>query len=224
MKKLVFIFSLFIATLMIATACDSLPFVALNSATDTPTRTPRPTFTPRASATDTPAESQTPVETAVETAVDTEVPPASDTPEVQEPDTPTKKPAATRKPTSEPATPQPTTPQFAVHSDFGGANFCQQDGIYEIVIYIKKDGGAPRPFADGLFYGVFSGGQLLKDGAGHDLIGTTDVGSISYGSNCKASYDRLHPNQSNGKLDVSDVVRRGTTRYGSPVHPFTLQT
>jgi hypothetical protein len=206
LKKLLLIATLVVAMELLATACDSLPIAALNSATATPSRTPRPTFTPRPAATETATNTDTPE--ATETAVQTE------TAVVQEPDTPTPRPIAkaTRKPAPPPATPQPTTPTFAVHPDFGQAQFCQQDGIYEIMIYIKMDGSAgKRPFAGGLYYGVFSGGQLLKDGAGKDLIGTTDpIGSISFGSNCNASYDRLHPNQSNGKLDVIDVVNRGT--------------
>lgn len=192
---------------MLATGCDSLPIAALNSATATPSRTPRPTFTPR------PAETETATDTDTPEATETAAP--AETAAVQEPDTPTPRPLvkATRKPAPPPATQQPAAPLFPVHPDFGAAKFCQQDGIYEVMIYIKVDGSSGnRPFAGGLYYGAFSGGQLLKDGAGKDLIGTTDpIGSISYGSNCNASYDRLHPNQSNGKLDVNDVVRRGTT-------------
>lgn len=201
------------ATLFFSVACGSLPLVGLNEATPTPSRTPRPTFTPRSAGTSTPADTETPqvTETA---AVETEVP--TETPEVQEADTETPKPVAraTRPPAPPPATPQPTTPQFPVHPDFGEKKFCPQESIYEIVIYIKKDGAAgERKFAGGLYYGVWTGDQLLKDGAGKNLIGTTGkIGSLSYGSNCNAAFDRLHPNQSNGKLDVGDVVRRGTTQ------------
>jgi hypothetical protein len=210
LRKFALLVALFVALEAIVTACDSLPLVSLNSVTATPSRTPRPTFTPRSAATETAVDTDTPAPTEV-----TAVPPPTEPPIVQEPDTPTRRPVvrATKPPAPPPATPQPPPPQFAVHPDFGDKKFCPQDNIYEIVIYIKRDGAAGnRPFAGGLYFGAFSGGQLLKDGAGKNLIGTTDdIGSLSYGANCNVSFDRLHPNQSNGKIDVGDAVRRGTT-------------
>lgn len=210
MKKHVLILFLLAAVTAVSAACDSLPFVASNSPTETPSRTPRPTFTPRSAATNTPSDTETAAVTNTVQPTDTQGAQATD---ITEP--PTAKPVA--KATRPPAPPQPTAqppaPTFPVHPDFGGAKLCPQDGIYEVVIYVKQDGSAGnRPFAGGLFYGVFSGGQLLKFGDGKDMIGTTDtIPSTSYGSNCNAAYDRLHPNQINGKLDVTDAVRRGTT-------------
>lgn len=211
MKRLVLLILFVAATITMATACGSLPFIGSSSPTDTPTRTPRPTFTPRASTTSTAAPTDT--EAATETPAATQVPVDTDTPEAAASDTPIPVARATRPP-APPAEPtQPPAPQFAVHPDFGAPAFCPQDGIYEVVIYVKRDGASPRPFAGGLYYGVFSGGQILRDGAGKNLIGTTDkIGSLSYGANCNVSYDRLHPNQSNGKLDVGDAVRQGTNQ------------
>jgi hypothetical protein len=207
LKKYAIVLAVLTLALWLATGCDAVQFNAFNNVTDTPTRTPRPTFTPRPSATDVPTDTPT-------LAV-TDTPESTDTPAVVAEPTDTPKPVVVR--TTRPPTPRPPTkppaPVFAVHPDFGSPTLCPQDGIYEIVIYIKVDGAAPRPFAGGLYYGVFSGGTILKDGAGKNLIGVTDsIGSLSYGSNCNVSYDRLHPNQSNGKLDVGDVARRGTTQ------------
>lgn len=212
MNKIVLILFGLLGILAVTSACDSLPLAALNSATNTPTRTPRPTFTPRAQATETLTATQVPQGTEAATTV-------PDTPEDQPTETDTPKAAAknTRPPAPPQPTaiPQPTTPSFPVHPDFGQAKFCPQDGIYEIIVYVKNDGAAgERKFSVGLYYAVFSGGQLLKDGAGHDLIGppTDKKGTESKGANCNAAYDPLHPTLSNGKLDVGDVVRRGTTQ------------
>ncbi len=208
MNKYVIVLSMLALTVLLASGCSSINSLAFNNATDTPTRTPRPTFTPRASA--------TAVATEVPTQAATDTPTtaaATDTPGVPAEATDTPRPVVVRtKAPPPPAQPtQPPAPQFAVHPDFGQPTLCPQDDIYEIVIYIKKDGAAPRPFAGGLYYAVFAGGQVLKDGAGKALINTSDpAGSLSYGANCNVSYDRLHPNQSNGKLDVGDAVRRGT--------------
>lgn len=91
---------------------------------------------------------------------------------------------------------------------------CDQDGIAEIKVYIKKDGKAgKRKYAGDLWFGVFApGGGILKDGAGKPLVSVTDnIASIAYGTNCKQSYDRLSPDVPNGKIDVLDAVRAGST-------------
>jgi hypothetical protein len=206
LNKYVILLSVLALILVSAGGCGSLPFAALNNPTETPTRTPRPTFTPKSSATATSG--------ATDTAAPTETPASTDTP--QAPDTPTQK-AVTPKPpraTQPPAPPQPTKLTFPVYQDFGPPYFCPQDSVNEVIIYIRKAQGSPRPFAGGLYVGAFvPGGDVLKDGAGKPLVRVTDPKeSVSYGTNCTKAYDRLHPDWTNGKIDVNDAVRMGTTK------------
>jgi hypothetical protein len=206
LNKYVFLVSVLALVLVSAGGCGSLPFAALNNTTETPTRTPRPTFTPKPSATSTPG--------ATDTMAPTETPASTDTPQAS--DTPTKKAVTPQPPraTQPPAPPQPTKLTFPIYQDFGPPYFCPQDGVHEVVIYVKKAGDSPRSFAGGLYVGAFvPGGDVLKDGAGKPLVRVTEPqGSISYGTNCQNAYDRLHPDLSNGKIDVVDAVRTGTTQ------------
>ncbi len=212
MKKFVIVLSALVLMLLVVSGCDALQFNALNTATETPTRKVRPTFTPRASATPIPEETDTPEVTDTPAPAD-----ATDTPEAAAAATattkPTAKPKAPAQPTAKPQPPQPPQPTFAVHPDFGAPYFCAQEGVYEVSLYIKKDGKAgKRPFAGGLWVGAFtSSGEVLKDGAGKPLVTQTwPEMSISYGSNCQREYDRTSPDATNGKLDVGDAVRAGT--------------
>jgi hypothetical protein len=152
--------------------------------------------------------------TATNTSAPTETLAPSETPEAA--DTPTKSAATPKlaRATKPPAPPQPTKPSFPVYPDFGPPYFCPQEGVDEVVIYARLASGSPRPFAGGLYVGAFdSSGQVLKDGAGKPLVGVTQPQpSTSYGTNCQKPYDRLHPDWTNGKLDVGDAVRAGTTK------------
>ena len=216
MKKLVLVISALVV-LAAVNGCSSNQFLGLNNPTDIPTRTPRPTFTPKPSAT---------VITATDTPAATDTLAPTDTPEVASTDTPAPKPTAAKatarpvQPTAVPPPPKPALPVFldASMSPLGGtaAYPCYQEGsFYEVIIYAKKV-GAPgkRVFAPGLSFGAFSGSTLLQDYGGKQLISVTDDGGMSgyaYGSNCQKGSDILNPDRFNGKLDVGDVVRSGTT-------------
>ena len=192
--------------------CGSIPFVAQNEPTATPTvKRIRPTFTPKPSRT--PTVEVTPTEAQVEA---TETPDNSDAIPADTPIPATKtpaKPAAPPPPKATAPPPPPPAPKFAVTAS--GQFFCQQDGVFEVTIHavgqkLKKT----RPWAGGLWVAALDpGGALLVDGAGKPLAAQTqEEGSISYGSNCHNDYDRLHPDTQNGKIDVVDAVKRGTTK------------
>lgn len=217
MKKLVLVISALLV-LAAATGCSSDQFSALNNPTAIPSRTPRPTFTPRPSA--------TPLASATDTPAATDTLAPVDTPEVQDTDTPAPKPTtikATARPVQPTAVPPPPKPALPVFLDAsmsplpGSAAYaCYQEGsFYEVIVYAKKVGQAgKRVFAPGLSFGAFSGGNLLKDYGGKTLISVTDDGGMSgyaYGSNCQKGSDILNPDRFNGKLDVGDVVRGGTS-------------
>ena len=210
LNKLALVLLALIFMLLAITACNSMPFLAQNDATGTPSRTPRPTFTPKPRPTDTPEVIDTPE------VQDTETPEGdvTETPENVDA-TPTNKPAAppaaTRKP--QPTTPpQPTVPTFPITiSDMFP---CPQDGIYEVTVSVKKQGKpGHRPYAAGLYFAAFDqSGRLLQDGAGKNLIAVTgEESSVSFGANCQREASRLHPDSPNGKLDVGDAAHAGTT-------------
>lgn len=209
LKKFALFLFAFSSLIFAVTACDSTSFLTQNDATGTPTRTPRPTFTPRPRATDTPEATETPLEEITDTS-DADV---TETPEEVEA-TPTKKPAApvaTRKPQPT-APPQPTVPSLPLTVSDSFA--CPQDGIFEITVSVKKPGKpGHRPYAAGLYFAAFDqSGRLLQDGAGKNLIAVTgEESSVSFGANCQREASRLHPDSPNGKLDVGDAARAGTT-------------
>lgn len=190
-------------------ACDSIPFVAQNNPTETPTRrAPRPTFTPKAKATATqevqptaqPTETDMPAEPTQEpTAVPATVPP-------------TKRPPAPPKATTPPQPTVPPAPKFSIK--FQGNYLCDQEGVYKVILNSKNG----KSFAAGQVFAIFDqAGNLQTDGAGKKLIGVTQGDfNLSIGSNCRVESDAVHPNSSNGELDVSDIVRRG-------VNPIVLR-
>src|SRR5262245_20357986 len=122
-----------LATLMGTVACGALPVVALNDATATPTtRRIRPTFTPNPS--QTPTEEATATEVPSDTPEPTDVPADTDTPEPTK--APTKKPAPPPAPKATKPPAPPPAPSFPV--SVTNQHFCQQDGIYEIVLNAKQ--------------------------------------------------------------------------------------
>jgi hypothetical protein len=187
-------------------ACEAVPFVAQNQATATPTRRVRPTFTPKPRATPTeiePTEEPQPTDEPVQEATDepTEAEPTDKPAPTQRPVT-----RAPAKPTNPPAPPPPSKPQFSVTAT--SKYMCAQDGIFEVVVNAKKG----RAFLEGLAFAAFdSGGRLVQNGAGKDLIGVTEPASVSIGSNCQVDASFDSPNISNGKIDVSDAVRQGVS-------------
>jgi hypothetical protein len=182
------------------TACGGVPFIAQNEPTATATRRIRPTFTPKPRPTDTPEVTPTDEPT------ETQVPETTTEPPTQVPVTkaPTKVPAAPR-PTKPPAPTEPPKPAFAV--TVTSQYLCEQDGIFEVALNAKKG----KAFIEGLYFAAFdSGGRLLQDGAGKNLVSATYPASQSTGSNCRLSGSFDTPNIDNGKLDVGDAVRAGT--------------
>lgn len=199
MNKFLIIFISALLLLIGFAACNSVPFIAQNSATETPTRrAARPTFTPKAIAS--PTVELEPTE------------PPTETDEPQATDEPTAVPV-TAKPTKKPVTPKPTTPpqptvppkpkfSIAVTSQF----LCEQDGINEVVVSVKRG----KASIEGVFFAAFDlGGHLLQDGAGKNLVTSTYPVSVSTAGNCKLSGSFENPVINNGKLDVVDAVRRG---------------
>lgn len=193
------------------TACGSIPFVAQSEPTATATRRIRPTFTPRAVASPTSEATATEelpaTDTPEPTAAVAEVP----TEEQQPTAAPTKRPVVAQA-TKPPAPPPPAQPQFIVNAS--SKYFCQQDGIFEVMVNAKRGPAGKRVWAGDLWLAALSpGGQLLSDGAGKPLVKQTESeGSISYGSNCQREYDRTSPDTQNGKLDVGDPARSGQTQ------------
>jgi len=181
-------------------ACGGIPFVAQNSATETPTRrAARPTFTPKAKAS--PTEEIEPTEEPTET----EEPQPTDEPTAIPATVKPTKQAAAPKPTKPPAPTEPPKPKFSINitSQF----ICSQDGINEVVVNVKKG----RALVEGVFFAAFdAGGRLLQDGAEKNLITSTYPVSVSTAGNCRLSGSFENPVINNGKLDVADVVRRGT--------------
>lgn len=97
-----------LAPFMLASSLAPLIGIGPETATPTPTRTPKPTFTPTATYTPTPVETPTP--TATYTPTETPTPVVTDTPTpTPVPPTPTRRPA-TATPTRRPATPTPRRP------------------------------------------------------------------------------------------------------------------
>lgn len=97
-----------LAPFMLASSLAPLIGIGPETATPTPTRTPKPTFTPTATYTPTPVETPTP--TATDTPTETPTPVVTDTPTpTPVPPTPTRRPA-TATPTRRPATPTPRRP------------------------------------------------------------------------------------------------------------------
>lgn len=189
-----------LALILVSAACGSIPFVAQNEPTATATRRVRPTFTPKPSPTQT--VEVTPTDIPTETVQATETTAATSTPKPVT--SAPRNPPAPRPQATTP--PQPPKPQFSINAT--STYLCEQQGIYEVILNAKRG----RAFAGGLVFGAFdAGGRLLQDGAGKNLIGTTqsDI-SISIGSNCRVEADFTSPNSSNGKLDVGDAVRAGT--------------
>jgi hypothetical protein len=189
-----------LALLFVFPACSSIPFVAQSQPTATPTtRRIRPTFTPKPQAS--PTKEITPTE---------EPPPATEAP-TEEPQATNTPVPVTPKPTTKPAVRQPTNPppppapQFAVK--FNTSYLCEQQGIYKVIISAKRG----NALMAGATFAIFDqGGNLLQDAAGKKLIGVTQGDfNVSIGSNCRAGADRVHPNTSNGELEVGDAVRAG---------------
>lgn len=185
-------------------ACSSIPFVAQNNPTETPTRrAARPTFTPKVRVTPTEEIEPTAEPEPTQEPEPTDEPaPPTDVPVTQ---APTKKPAAPPKATKPPEPTVPPKPTFLIK--FGSNYLCEQQGVYKVIINAKNG----RTLAGGQVFAFFDqGGTLLQDAAGKKLIGVTQGDfNISYGSNCRIEADRTSPNTSNGELDVGDAVRQG---------------
>lgn len=200
MSKFVSVLLTFLILGIIA-GCDSLPLIAPSNPTATPSRTPRPTFTPKPRITPTEIAELEP----------TEEPQPTEEPTFEpEPPTATPRPATrapTRRPQPPPPTkpPEPTKPQFLVNPT--SQYLCPQEGIFEVIVNAKKG----RAFAGGLVFAAFdTAGNLLKNGAGQDMIAQTESAiSISIGANCRVEATFENPNASNGKIDVGDAVRAG---------------
>lgn len=185
--------------------CGSIPFIAQNEPTATATRRIRPTFTPKPRATATEE-----IEPTTEPEPTEELP--TDEPEPEETETPAPVTKAPTKKSGPPAPTQPPAPtdvpkpKFSVNitSQF----LCEQEGIFEIAVNAKK-GKAPT---EGIWFAAFDGGgRLLQDGAGKPLVTATYPVSVSTAGNCKLSGSFENPVINNGKLDVVDAVRAGTS-------------
>ncbi len=213
-----------LALVLAASGCASTPNVSVNSATETPARTPRATFTPRATATEIVDVTNTPEATATSAATDT--PAATSATVAPALPTATKKPVVNVQPTLRPQPPAPTQPPAPPKPTFllapdgrispngEPAYQCPNASpVYEVIMTAKRLGDPPRPYSVGYWFGAFSGGVLLKDYAGKDRLAQSDNSQMSgyaYGSNCQRSGDATSVDKFNGKLDLGDVVRGGT--------------
>jgi hypothetical protein len=208
LKTLVVIVTLVISTAVFASACDSLPFVALNNPTSTPSRTPRPTFTPRPAATETAVDTDTPSPTAVSTLV-----PPTETPEAQESSSATPRPVV--KATKQPKPPAPAaTPKPSFPVSLENTLRCDSS-YYTVYVILKRNGNAPRPFVGGYEMILLNtGGQALKNGAGQPLAFETlpdGQQEASVVGNCRRPASTANPLPYNGKIDAGDAVQGGTT-------------
>jgi hypothetical protein len=131
--------------LMLASSLVPLIGIAPETATPTPTRTPKPTFTPTATYTPTPLESPTP--TATDTPTETPVPAVTDTPTpAPVPPTPTRRPATPtpRRPTPTPQRPAPPpAPAYDFRYVRGSMRVFPNCGTVYFKGMIKGMGGEP---------------------------------------------------------------------------------